>query len=955
METPRQSNLMFFCGNARDPLPECSQGSVWILEKGEVDVFFVHQGENDDFFFRRYVCSLKPGSLVVPTYADGLCLQAIPLSDSHLVAHSHTTLQLQDWEQGSLSWFDSVAKGLEKLGLGQAKITLLIDENLYDDGYAAIDAGTVFAGMKSLHWLVPVKGAVHPLGMVPAEPQPVPLSHRLWCMVPITTRVQWLTTTDLLARGSLLKAIVFFNRMLLRLLDDLLIELEQKNYDRLAKSQEREERDRDHLLAAAVESLEVRRLQREEDKISDPLLAAVTRVADWYGIKVRSSGSGAGGKKIEDQLEQMAMESRFRFRRVTLQGRWWMEETGAMLAVDSRSGVPLALIPGSGGRLICHAAGSAVGKRVNDTLAGTIDPHAWVFYPPFPERIKTVGEIVRLAFSRDAHLASLISMALAISLLALLPPLVIKILFATAIPSSDQRLILTVAVALISIHCISIIVRVAYEVALAHLEGMIASRMQGGLFDRVLRLPIALLQRMLLGKIHSKWMLFEKLHASGVVRNFVHTILSSSFSFFSLFLMFYFFPGPAVVVLGLTILFLTYAAKIGPWQMAAMERGIFYPSHYWSVVTETLGGINKLRLAGAEDRAFNRWFTLLVERRVRFLQGLQYRNQFQVVLSLYEGTVLLLILIIISIQYDSNALPMGPFMAFLAAAKTFTGAMASLATNLPEIHMVFKDDLPDVKMFLESEVENPLSMDDPETLRGGVEMSRVVFRYQGSSKSVLEGLSLEAQPGEFIALVGPSGCGKSTVLKLLLGIEKALSGGIFYDGRNLDRLDLARLRSQVGVVMQNANLIPGTIFDYIAAGRSCTLDEAWKIAEMVGVDDVIRNLPMGMYTLISEGNASLSGGQIQRLMIARAMAGRPKLLLFDEATSWLDNKTQQHVVATLSRLRITRIIIAHRLSTIRQADRIYVLDKGSVVETGTYDDLLAKGGLFKHLVTRQLL
>jgi len=210
------------------------------------------------------------------------------------------------------------------------------------------------------------------------------------------------------------------------------------------------------------------------------------------------------------------------------------------------------------------------------------------------------------------------------------------------------------------------------------------------------------------------------------------------------------------------------------------------------------------------------------------------------------------------------------------------------------------------------------------------------------------------KPGEFVALVGPSGSGKSTVLRVLLGFEEPEAGAVYYSGQDLSGLDIQAVRRQIGVVLQSGRLMSGDLFTNITGSSMATMDDAWEAARMAGFDEDIKQMPMGMHTVVSEGGSTLSGGQRQRLMIARAIVRRPRLLFFDEATSALDNRTQRIVSESLDRLEATRIVVAHRLSTIINADRIYVLNRGRVVQHGPYEKLLDEGGLFADLVERQL-
>lgn len=242
----------------------------------------------------------------------------------------------------------------------------------------------------------------------------------------------------------------------------------------------------------------------------------------------------------------------------------------------------------------------------------------------------------------------------------------------------------------------------------------------------------------------------------------------------------------------------------------------------------------------------------------------------------------------------------------------------------------------------------------PGDLSGEVELSHVSFRYQADGPLVLDDVSVQVRPGEFIAFVGPSGAGKSTIIRLLLGFETPAAGSIYYDRDDLDGLDRQALRRQIGVVLQDGKLMPGDVFSNIVGSAPLTLEDAWDAAQLAGLEDDIHDMPMGMQTVIGEGGGTLSGGQRQRLMIARAVVSRPRILLLDEATSALDNRTQAAVSRSLERLKATRIVVAHRLSTIRNADCIYVLDGGHIVQRGSYADLIQQPGMFADLAKRQL-
>lgn len=295
------------------------------------------------------------------------------------------------------------------------------------------------------------------------------------------------------------------------------------------------------------------------------------------------------------------------------------------------------------------------------------------------------------------------------------------------------------------------------------------------------------------------------------------------------------------------------------------------------------------------------------------------------------------------------------YYAFNSAYGMVSGAfmaMSSIALTVADI----RPSLDMVRPIMETVPETSENKEVVTRISGGIELNNITFRYSDSMPAVIDDLSLKIRPGQYVAIVGSTGCGKSTLMRIMLGFEKPQKGAVFYDGRNLSSLDLKSLRRRIGTVMQDGKLFQGDIYSNIVISAPWLgLDEAWEAAEMAGIADDIRAMPMGMFTLISEGQGGISGGQRQRLMIARAIAPKPRVLMFDEATSALDNITQKKVTDSLDHLKCTRIVIAHRLSTIRTCDRIIVLDKGKIVEDGSYEELIRKNGHFAELVSRQRL
>ncbi|MBV8168180.1 MAG: ATP-binding cassette domain-containing protein, partial [Alphaproteobacteria bacterium] len=303
---------------------------------------------------------------------------------------------------------------------------------------------------------------------------------------------------------------------------------------------------------------------------------------------------------------------------------------------------------------------------------------------------------------------------------------------------------------------------------------------------------------------------------------------------------------------------------------------------------------------------------------------------------------------------SAQLIDVASFAAFNGAFATFTAAILNLAMVMNSA-IAAAPLLARVRPVFEAPLEVEARRVDPGLLGGHIAVRNVWFRYSPDGPWTLRDIDFEVRPGSSLAIVGVSGSGKSALLRLLLGFETPERGGVYYDDRDLETLDLRALRRQIGTVLETAVLMPGTIFENIAGGARVTREQVIEAARLAGLDGDIAAMPKGLDTMVTEGGGQLSGGQRQRVMIARALVNRPRLLFFDEATSALDNRTQAIVSDSLSRMNATRLVIAHRLSTIRAADHIIVLEGGRIAEAGSYDELVERGGTFFRLVQRQML
>ncbi len=411
--------------------------------------------------------------------------------------------------------------------------------------------------------------------------------------------------------------------------------------------------------------------------------------------------------------------------------------------------------------------------------------------------------------------------------------------------------------------------------------------------------------------------------------------------------------APALVTPALIVTLLTLAITVVQIiaQMNITKKRMENASKEMGLSYQLISGIQKIKLSGAEQRAFAKWGKLY-SKGAKLLYNPPLFLKLSSVLTLAVSLIGTIIMYSLAIKTNVSVAEYYAFNSAYGMVNSAFFALAGIATGLAQI----RPTLEMAKPIMEAEPEISYDKQVVTRLSGGIELNNVTFRYTDDMPAVLDNLSLKIRPGQYVAIVGKTGCGKSTLMRIMLGFETPQKGAVYYDGRDIKKLDLKSLRRKIGAVMQNGKLFTGDIFSNITISAPwLTLDDAWEAAEIAGMAEDIRLMPMGMHTLISEGQGGISGGQRQRLFIARAVAPKPKILMFDEATSALDNITQKQVSEALDRMKCTRIVIAHRLSTIRQCDRIIVLNQGRIVEDGTYEELIENDGFFAELVARQRL
>ncbi|MBF0394414.1 MAG: NHLP bacteriocin export ABC transporter permease/ATPase subunit, partial [Alphaproteobacteria bacterium] len=647
-------------------------------------------------------------------------------------------------------------------------------------------------------------------------------------------------------------------------------------------------------------------------------------------------------------IEQLARTARIRIRPIMLRGRWWEDDLGAFVTIgaDQR---PLAVLSGARGGAVIDPTGDTT--ALSEAAAAELGPQAWVPLPPLPHRAMNAADLLSFGLRRCRRdmLAALFA-GLVVGAAGLAGPVATGFVFDDLIPGHLKSELVQLGLALAVLALVGAVAKVSGEVALLRVEGRMGGLLQSAVIDRLLRLPASFFADFGSGDLAVRTLSIDAVRRTltGLV---LSSLLAGMFSVLGLLLLFAYHPPSAVSVVVMTVVLAGAALATGLAQIEAMTEGEALAGTTANMVNQIVSAVPKLRVAGAEDRAFAHWGVKFGALRARLVRATASSNRFAVFLAVYETLGMAIIFAVMTLS--GEAVGTGSFLAFVAAFAMFQGAATQLAQAVVECFAVMPL-LRRAAPILDALPESFEQRAAPGHLTGDIEVSNLSFRYGPDLPWALNALSLRVRPGEFVAIVGPSGCGKSTLIRLLLGFEKAETGGIFYDGHDLGQLDTVAVRRQIGVVLQSGRLMPGSILENIRGASDCTLDEAWEASRVAGIADDIRAMPMAMHTYLTEGG-SLSGGQVQRLLIARAVAARPRILFFDEATSALDNQTQASVTESLNRLAVSRVVIAHRLSTVAAADRVLVLDEGRVVETGTCTELLARGGLFATLARRQMM
>lgn len=697
-------------------------------------------------------------------------------------------------------------------------------------------------------------------------------------------------------------------------------------------------------------------------KYVDDVIIAVKNVAKNLKMPEDNITIDSEVAKSLDQLNLMRrllQKARIQMRMVELKDNWYQHDCGTLIGYYGENREVIALLPVDEKSYKMVGDSNPEGIVITKEIADSIHLEGFQCYAGFPARKLTVKDLIMfiIGHSWKRDYCTIIFISFIAGIIPIFTPIITETVFSDIIPIQDRQGLVAITQFMVISGFATAALWLVRNLAVMRISSHVDMNVEGAMWGHLLSLPANFFRRYPAGELLQRMNGIEVIK-DAVSGEFVGQVFNMVFSFWSILLMLYYSLELAGIALGIWAVYMVILALVYRRVFYFQKKQLEASNKTAGVIQQIFNGLAKFRVRGAEEQAFYLWSKVFGES-WKWNLKLMWQGNYNAIIGAVQPFILTLVLYYMAahgiedLKTGQLGITYPEFMAFQAAFSSFNAALISVVPLVIKI-VSMKPHIDNLRPILEEQPESTDDKIDAGVLTGAIEVSHLTFSYGKDMPDVLKDISFKIEPHQKVAIVGKSGCGKSTLIRLMLGMETPKSGAIYYDESDLSELNLPSVRNQMGVVMQNGQLMTGDIFHNIIGASSLTMEDAWKAAEMSGIAEEIQEMPMGMYTVISEGSSNISGGQRQRIIIARALANRPPIIILDEATSALDNRTQGIVTESLENLQSTQIIVAHRLSTIRKADKIIVMDEGKIIEQGNYDELMEMDGYFAKLAKRQI-
>ncbi len=839
---------------------------IWLVKSGCWALFAINVENGVPKGRRRYLFSVKAGEVMFGANSispeNNYQILAVVLEESETVKLSATDeINIQQIE----TWVNRLGSTVSEI------ISPILPTPSKVPGCTVLDSNEVFqAANGNVVWIKVLQGKANLLGLddlkITSDIELIPLQTYTWLQARDIVEIDSVLNTHITDKQNLLKGLNYLHSFILQVIGKL---ERQEIKAELARTQARERLNNQAISNTLNDFANIFDSSKQAD-IKQPLdseqtlLFAAGAVGRVLGITIHPPANSEDLRKVRDPLDAIARASNIRIRRIRLKDGWWHQDSGPLLAYTLEDNRPVAVLPVNDNRYEIIDCYQQQRIKCDQKTAATLSPIAYTFYRPLPVDIPNILPILQFAFKdRSKELFTILAAGIAIALLGMIVPQATAILIDQAIPDADKSLLFQIALGLVATTLGASLFQVTQAIAILRLESFADTSTQAAVWDRLLNLKASFFREYSIGDLSDRVSVITQIRQK-LSNTLLKSLFSSLFSLLNLGLLFYYSLPLALVATFVALIYVLVTIVSGILTLRKVRPLINMQGKLFGMMVQIINGVAKFRTAGAESRAFAYW-------------GRQYRHQLGLMMaaqniednlvvinsSLSAITPAIIFALTTSLlqesRVDGSSFSTGTFLAFNAAFGTFISGATSLSTTIVDI----LETLPlweRAQPILQATPEINSSKSGPGRLSGRIEVKKITFAYCDDGPLTLDNVSLQAEPGEFIALVGASGSGKSTLLRLLLGFNTPTSGSINYDGQELAALDIGAVRRQLGVVLQNSHLMSASIYENISSNANLTMEEAWNAAQMAGLAADISTMPMGMHTIVSEGGSNLSGG-----------------------------------------------------------------------------------------------